>query len=438
MAKITEMTQLSPTMSEGLIVKWIKKVGDSIEPGDIIAEVETDKAVMEMEAFDSGTILAIVAEEGKRVKVGLPIAVIGKTSEDGSALAAEAKKKLESVSVATEVPKPVVVSKKEEAPKPSALEQKPVVTPAVTSPQAAKVAPVSRTSGRMLASPLAKAIALDKGIDITKVNGSGPDGRILKRDILNFVSTGGSVMSRKPKTSSREDQIIEISGMRQVIAKRLHDAKNNIPHFYLNLEFDAEPVFELRKKINSDLKALAEKKKEEPESISINDMITKACSIALVKVPEANSSWRDNHILQHGRIDIGIAVSLDGGLITPYVRGADSLSILEIHNEIKTLADKARKRKLKPEEYTDGTFTISNLGMFGVTNFSAIINEPEGALMAVGALIEKPVVKNGSIVPGKTITVTLSCDHRVVDGAVGARFLSEFKDLIEHPHKLLV
>ncbi|MCC6275584.1 MAG: 2-oxo acid dehydrogenase subunit E2 [Leptospiraceae bacterium] len=438
MAKITEMTQLSPTMSEGLIVKWIKKVGDSIEPGDIIAEVETDKAVMEMEAFDSGTILAIVAEEGKRVKVGLPIAVIGKTGEDGSALAAEAKKKLESVSVATEVPKPVVVSKKEEAPKPSALEQKPVVTPAVTSPQAAKVVPVSRTSGRMLASPLAKAIALDKGIDITKVNGSGPDGRILKRDILNFVSTGGSVMSRKPKTSSREDQIIEISGMRQVIAKRLHDAKNNIPHFYLNLEFDAEPVFELRKKINSDLKALAEKKKEEPESISINDMITKACSIALVKVPEANSSWRDNHILQHGRIDIGIAVSLDGGLITPYVRGADSLSILEIHNEIKTLADKARKRKLKPEEYTDGTFTISNLGMFGVTNFSAIINEPEGALMAVGALIEKPVVKNGSIVPGKTITVTLSCDHRVVDGAVGARFLSEFKDLIEHPHKLLV
>jgi len=438
MAKITEMTQLSPTMSEGLIVKWIKKAGDSIEPGDIIAEVETDKAVMEMEAFDSGTILAIVAEEGKRVKVGLPIAVIGKTGEDGSALAAEAKKKLESVSVATEVPKPVVVSKKEEAPKPSALEQKPVVTPAVTSPQATKVVPVSRTSGRMLASPLAKAIALDKGIDITKVNGSGPDGRILKRDILNFVSTGGSVMSRKPKTSSREDQIIEISGMRQVIAKRLHDAKNNIPHFYLNLEFDAEPVFELRKKINSDLKALAEKKKEEPESISINDMITKACSIALVKVPEANSSWRDNHILQHGRIDIGIAVSLDGGLITPYVRGADSLSILEIHNEIKTLADKARKRKLKPEEYTDGTFTISNLGMFGVTNFSAIINEPEGALMAVGALIEKPVVKNGSIVPGKTITVTLSCDHRVVDGAVGARFLSEFKDLIEHPHKLLV
>ncbi|NUM41996.1 MAG: 2-oxo acid dehydrogenase subunit E2, partial [Leptospiraceae bacterium] len=206
----------------------------------------------------------------------------------------------------------------------------------------------------------------------------------------------------------------------------------------LNLEFDAEPVFELRKKINSDLKSLAEKKKEEPESVSINDMITKACSIALVKVPEANSSWRGDHILRHGRVDIGIAVSLDGGLITPYVRGADSLSLLEIHHEIKALADKARKRKLKPDEYTDGTFTISNLGMFGISSFSAIINEPEGALMAVGSLVEKPVVKNGTIVAGKTITVTLSCDHRVVDGAVGAKFLSEFKDLIEHPHQLLV
>ncbi|MBE7412185.1 MAG: 2-oxo acid dehydrogenase subunit E2 [Leptospiraceae bacterium] len=438
MAKITEMTQLSPTMAEGLMVKWIKKIGDSIEPGDILAEVETDKAVMELEAFDSGTILSIIAEEGKKVKVGLPIAIIGKSGEDVSALIQEAKKKLEDGSISNPIPEPAKASSKaiEEPVKPSVQVDPPPSSVKVLEPPPKSFGiPVK---GKLIASPLAKSIALDKGLDITKVEGTGPGGRILKRDVLGFISNGKSQNRGRLNSAVTEDEIIEISGMRQVIAKRLHDAKNNIPHFYLNLEFDAEPVFELRKKINSDLKSLAEKKKEEPESVSINDMITKACSIALVKVPEANSSWRGDHILRHGRVDIGIAVSLDGGLITPYVRGADSLSLLEIHHEIKALADKARKRKLKPDEYTDGTFTISNLGMFGISSFSAIINEPEGALMAVGSLVEKPVVKNGTIVAGKTITVTLSCDHRVVDGAVGAKFLSEFKDLIEHPHQLLV
>ena len=225
--------------------------------------------------------------------------------------------------------------------------------------------------------------------------------------------------------------------MRKVIATRLHDAKNNIPHFYLNLEFDAEPVVKMRAMLNDDLKAAAERKKEKADTVSINDFIVKACSIALARVPEANSSWRGDHILEHGRIDIGIAVSVEGGLITPYVRNADRLSLIEVHSEIKVLAEKARVRKLKPEEFSDGTFTISNLGMFGITSFSAIINEPEAALMAVGGLVEKAIVRNGAIVAGKTITVTLSCDHRVVDGAVGARFLSEFKEIIEHPYTII-
>jgi len=281
-------------------------------------------------------------------------------------------------------------------------------------------------------------MALEKGIDINKVNGTGPDGRITKKDILGYIVSPAQKVSSGKSMVSKEEKIIEITGMRQAIAKRLHDAKNNIPHFYLSLEFNAEPVFEMRKKINADLKALADKKNEKAESISINDLIVKACSVTLERIPAVNSSWRGTHILQHGRIDIGIAVSIDGGLITPYVRNADTLTVLELHNEIKSLAERARKRKLKPEEYSDGTFTISNLGMFGITNFSAIINEPEGALMAVGVLIEKPVVKNGAIVTGKTITVTLSCDHRVVDGAIGASFLSEFKDIIEHPHWLMV
>ncbi|MCE9500235.1 MAG: 2-oxo acid dehydrogenase subunit E2 [Leptospira sp.] len=445
MAKIAEMTQLSPTMLEGLIVKWLKKIGDSVGPGEILAEVETDKAVMEMESYDSGTLLAILAEEGKKIKVGLPIAIIGKSGEDIAKITEEAKAKLNAGSIGTPVaPAPQKnpeTATRKEAQKPEVTvvaEQQPpsLKPPGTVSNGVSSNAP--RTTGRLHASPLAKAMALEKGIDIHKVNGSGPEGRITKKDILDFVISPAAKVSSKKNPPVNEEKMIEITGMRQAIAKRLHDAKNNIPHFYLNLEFDAEPVVEMRKKINADLKALAEKKKETPSSISINDLIVKACSVSLQRVPAVNSSWRGTHILQHGRIDIGIAVSIDGGLITPYVRNADELSVLKIHEDVKSLAERARKRKLKPEEYSDGTFTISNLGMFGITSFSAIINEPEAALMAIGALVEKPIVKDGTIVAGKTITVTLSCDHRVVDGAVGASFLSEFKDIIEHPHWLMV
>lgn len=449
MAKISEMTQLSPTMAEGLMVKWLKQVGDKLSPGDIIAEVETDKAVMEMEAYDSGVLLAIIAKEGVKVKVGLPVAIVGKAGEDVTNLIAEANAKLAAGAASTTAP---VAEKKAEpvevkSPFPKGGDEV-VNTTAVTSTPTPKppfpngdqggLKSPTRSGGRLLASPLAKSLALDKGIDITKVNGTGPEGRITKADILNYIANpkaGNTSSSRSFEV--KEEKKIEISGMRKVIATRLHDAKNNIPHFYLNLEFDAEPVVKMRAMLNDDLKAAAERKKEKADTVSINDFIVKACSIALARVPEANSSWRGDHILEHGRIDIGIAVSVEGGLITPYVRNADRLSLIEVHSEIKTLAEKARVRKLKPEEFTDGTFTISNLGMFGITSFSAIINEPEAALMAVGGLVEKAIVRNGAIVPGKTITVTLSCDHRVVDGAVGARFLSEFKDIIEHPYTII-
>lgn len=445
MAKISEMTQLSPTMAEGLMVKWLKQVGDKLSPGDIIAEVETDKAVMEMEAYDSGVLLAIIAKEGTKVKVGLPVAIVGKAGEDVTNLIAEANAKLAAgasatpTSVVEKKADPVPV-KKEATPTPVVVAPTQVVAPTTPAPirQEEFQKSPARNGGRLLASPLAKSLALDKGIDITKVNGTGPEGRITKADILNYIANpkaGNTGSSRSFEVKGEKK--IEISGMRKVIATRLHDAKNNIPHFYLNLEFDAEPVVKMRAMLNDDLKAAAERKKEKADTVSINDFIVKACSIALARVPEANSSWRGDHILEHGRIDIGIAVSVEGGLITPYVRNADRLSLIEVHSEIKTLAEKARVRKLKPEEFTDGTFTISNLGMFGITHFSAIINEPEAALMAVGGLVEKAIVRNGAIVPGKTITVTLSCDHRVVDGAVGARFLGEFKDIIEHPYTII-
>ena len=459
MAKISEMTQLSPTMAEGLMVKWLKQVGDKLSPGDIIAEVETDKAVMEMEAYDNGVLLAIIAKEGTKVKVGLPVAIVGKAGEDVTNLIAEANAKL--AAGAASAPAPVAEKKAEpvevKSPLPPAkalgdesrrVEAKggdeadtaiPVSsTPTPKPPFAKGGRGDSRTGGRLLASPLAKSLALDKGIDISKVAGTGPEGRITKADILNYIANpkaGNTSSSRSFEV--REEKKIEISGMIKVIATRLHDAKNNIPHFYLNLEFDAEPVVKMRAMLNDDLKAAAERKKEKADTVSINDFIVKACSIALARVPEANSSWRGDHILEHGRIDIGIAVSVEGGLITPYVRNADRLSLIEVHSEIKVLAEKARVRKLKPEEFSDGTFTISNLGMFGITSFSAIINEPEAALMAVGGLVEKAIVRNGAIVAGKTITVTLSCDHRVVDGAVGARFLSEFKEIIEHPYTII-
>lgn len=275
---------------------------------------------------------------------------------------------------------------------------------------------------------MAKNLALQKGVDLGEVIGSGPGGRIIKRDLLAYQESGSV---KKSTFVKRQDRKLEITGMRKTIASRLAHSTSTIPHFYLTLELDATPLDTLRNSYNKDLKL------EGSSKISLNDLIIKACSLSLKEVPEVNSSWREDYILEHGRIDIGVAVSIEGGLITPYIRNADQKSVSEIGREIKELASRARERKLKPAEYTDGTFTVSNLGMFGISSFTAVINEPEAAILAVGALVEKPVLKEGSIVVGKTLNVTLSCDHRVVDGATGARFLSSFRDYTEYPLRLL-
>ncbi|MDI7189906.1 dihydrolipoamide acetyltransferase family protein [Leptospira santarosai] len=467
MAKIAEMTQLSPTMSEGKIVRWLKQKGDSVSPGEIIAEVETDKAVMEMEAFETGVLLEILAPEGSLLPVGAPVAIIGKSGEDVSTLVETAKKSIPakkegsvpnvnvsagtptSTSPATSTAGPTVTSENvSSSDRQTSSEVSNVSDNKGEFPRANTTSAANRqstktsygseessTSSRgvhggspIKASPLAKNLAFQKGIDLGEVIGSGPGGRIIKRDVLSHQSSGDD----RSSFVKRQDRKLELTGMRKTIASRLAHSASTIPHFYLTTELNAGPIEDLRNSINMDLGFNGQGK------ISVNDFILKACSYVLLQVPEINSSWRNDHILEHGRVDIGVAVSIEGGLVTPYVRNADRKTVLEISREIKGLASRARDRKLKPGEYTDGTFTVSNLGMFGVSSFTAVINEPEAAILAVGALVEKPVIKEGNIVAGKTLNVTLSCDHRVVDGATGARFLSLFRDLMEHPLRLLI
>ncbi|EKO61294.1 dihydrolipoamide acetyltransferase family protein [Leptospira kirschneri] len=453
MAKIAEMTQLSPTMAEGKIVRWIKQKGDPVSPGEIIAEVETDKAVMEMEAFETGTLLEILAPEGTLLPVGAPVAIIGKQGEDISTLVETAKKsipaKKESSTTQGQAPTSAQsatsqssttsqsdTTKSSPSSSKFTIEEQSEVS--TQSPAFSKEQTISykhgsqetqtNRSGPIKVSPLAKNLALQKGVDLGEVTGSGPGGRIIKRDVLSYQESGGG---KKNSFVKRQDRKLELTGMRKTIASRLSHSTSTIPHFYLTLELDANPLDSLRNSYNQDLKL------EGSSKISLNDLIIKACSLSLREVPEVNSSWREDHILEHGRIDIGIAVSIEGGLITPYVRNADQKSVSEISLEIKELASRARERKLKPGEYTDGTFTVSNLGMFGISSFTAVINEPEAAILAVGALVQKPVIKEGNIVAGKTLNVTLSCDHRIVDGATGARFLSSFREFTEHPIRLL-
>ncbi|EMS87097.1 dihydrolipoamide acetyltransferase family protein [Leptospira noguchii] len=452
MAKIAEMTQLSPTMAEGKIVRWIKQKGDPVSPGEIIAEVETDKAVMEMEAFETGTLLEILAPEGTLIPVGAPVAIIGKQGEDISTLVETAKKSIPTKKENTvqttsqssttsqsdttqtsfgteqnETTQSIPYSSKFTTEEQNKIYQSPTFSEEQTTSY--KHGSQTTQTGRSgPISPLAKKLAFQKGVDLGEVIGSGPGGRIIKRDILSYQESGGG---KKGSFVKRHDRKLELTGMRKTIASRLSHSTSTIPHFYLTLELDANPLDSLRNSYNQDLKL------EGPLKISLNDLIIKACSLSLKDVPEVNSSWKEDHILEHGRIDIGVAVSIEGGLITPYIRNADQKSVSEISLEIKELASRARERKLKPGEYTDGTFTVSNLGMFGISSFTAVINEPEAAILAVGALVKKPVLKEGNIVAGKTLSVTLSCDHRVVDGATGARFLSSFREYTERPLRLL-
>lgn len=410
MAEVIRMPKMSDTMTEGVIVSWLKQVGDDIKPGDILAEVETDKATMELENYVKGTLLHIGIPAGGSVPVDALIAIVGQKGEDISALLNGA-------------PAPAAA--------PAKAEETKVETAAPTAPAPAPVANTSNDS-RVKASPLAKKIADEKGIDLNSVSGSGDGGRIVKRDVETFTpaaKTAGAPSITLPTVVGQESyEEVPVSQMRKVIARRLGESKHTAPHFYLTMSINMDKAIEARK-------AMLE---FSPVKISVNDIIIKAVAGALRKNPAANSSWLGDKIRYNHHINIGVAVAIEDGLIVPVVKFADSKSLSHISAEVKELADKAKNKKLQPSEFEGNTFTISNLGMFGIDEFTAIINPPDACILAVGAAKETVVVENGQMKVANVMKVTLSCDHRVVDGAVGSAFLKTLKELLENPVKLLV
>ena len=407
MAEVIRMPKMSDTMTDGVIVAWHKKVGDDVKSGDILAEVETDKATMELENYVKGTLLHIGIEAGQSVPVDAIIAIVGAKGEDFSALLTSA---------------PVSIASKEE------VKVETSSTP-ITIESTNQTTPIDSDT-RLKASPLAKKIAEDKGVDLSKVPGSGDNGRIVKRDVENFTpSTSSKHTVTIPSivgTESFED--IAVSQMRKAIARRLSESKNGAPHFYLTMSITMDKVIEARKVMND----------ISPVKISVNDIIIKAVAASLRKNPKANSSWMGDKIRMNNHIHIGVAVAIEDGLIVPVVKFADNKTISHISAEVKELADKAKNKKLAPAEFEGSTFTISNLGMFGIDQFTAIINPPESCILAVGAAKETVVVENGQMKIANVMKVTLSCDHRSVDGAVGSAFLQTLKDLLENPVRLLV
>ena len=427
MAEIIRMPKMSDTMEEGVIAGWLKKVGEEVKSGDILAEVETDKATMELESYDDGFLLHIGINEGESVPVDGVIAIIGEKDEDVSGILNELKSDV------------IEQNKKEiEEPEstPSEIEDKNIPVEEVkeeTDPvKEIKKDTISENDIRVKASPLAKKLAIEKGINISNVSGSGDGGRITKKDIENFspvASTDTKSGIILPKIHSEESyQEIPVSQMRKTISKRLAESKFSAPHFYLTMEIDMKNCIEGRKKINesSEIK------------ISFNDIILKACAVALRKHPMVNSSFLGDKIRINHHVHIGVAVAVDEGLLVPVIRFADNKSLSHISSEVKSLAGKAKSKQLQPSDWEGNTFTISNLGMFGIDEFTAIINPNDSCILAVGGIRNTPVVKNGEIVPGNLMKVTLSCDHRIVDGATGSSFLKSVKELIEDPIKILV
>jgi pyruvate dehydrogenase E2 component (dihydrolipoamide acetyltransferase) len=404
---IITMPRLSDTMEEGTVASWLKKEGDSVEEGDILAEIETDKATMEFESFYSGTLLKIGIAEGETAKVDALLAIIGPAGTDVSNINMKSKPDTAKETVKEEVTAPVKEPKKAEEPKPAA--------------------PVTLNNGRIFASPLAKRLAEEKGISLASVRGSGENGRIVKRDIENFQPAAASVSAYVPVGEESFEELTN-SQMRKTIAKRLGESKFTAPHYYLTVELDMDNAIASRTAINS-----------APEvKISFNDMIVKACAMALRKHPQVNSQWADKVTRIAKHIHIGVAVAVDEGLVVPVLKFADGMTFSQIGASVKELATKARDKKLTPEEMQGSTFTVSNLGMFGIKEFTSIINQPNSAILSVGAIVEKPVVKNGVIAIGNTMTVTLACDHRTVDGATGAKFLQTLKQYIENPVTMFV
>ncbi|MBY0292411.1 MAG: pyruvate dehydrogenase complex dihydrolipoamide acetyltransferase [Alphaproteobacteria bacterium] len=409
------MPALSPTMTEGNLVKWHKKEGETVKAGDVIAEIETDKATMEVEAVDEGSLGKIIVPEGTEgVKVNQ---VIGLLLEEGENASALENTKTEAL---------LKPEKKEDSPLPSpeTKTELKVIHHQTVAPQ----------GSRMFATPLARRIAEKENLNLESITGSGPRGRIIKADVEQALTQGGTLNSSPPSAllSGYEPtyKVMPTSNIRKIIAKRLVEAKQTIPHFYLTVECEINALLKAREQIN--------KRAEGAYKLSVNDFVIKACGVALTRVPSANASWIEDQIYQYTSADVSVAVAIEGGLITPVIRQAGTRGLIEISHEMKALALRARDGKLKPEEFQGGTFSLSNLGMYGVKEFSAIINPPQGCILAVGMGEERPIVKEGVLTVATLMTCTLSVDHRVVDGAVGAQFLKVFKELIENPVMMIL
>jgi pyruvate dehydrogenase E2 component (dihydrolipoamide acetyltransferase) len=484
MAQIIGLPKLSPTMEEGVLVRWTKKEGDKVSPGDLVAEVETDKANMDFNIEDEGTLLKLLVKEGETVKLGAPVAIIGKPGEDVSDLMEKAKsggggggaEDSANAPAAKKDPKqseqkPEAQSKKQ--PPPQAKEKDAKPEPKAEKKPEKKPDTGGKTDGKpsdgkVLASPLAKSLAIELGIDLRQLQGSGPGGRIVERDVRaaadgQATHHGGNgradededtdpsdkdedETTQKADKSDQQQTAIAVrlprqipageddyedvpaSNMRRRIAARLTEAKRDVPHFYLMRKLDAAPLLGFRQRLND---LLGDRGK-----VSVNDLVIKAVALALRRVPECNASWEGEAIRRYNRVHIGVAVAIEDGLVTPVVRDADQKGIGAIAAEVKDLAERAKSKKLKSHEITGSTFTVSNLGMFGIERFTAIINPPEGGILAVGTTVDEPVVQGDKIVPGKRMTVTMSCDHRVIDGALGARWLQAFAELFEKPESL--
>ena len=416
---VVTMPRLSDTMEEGTVATWLKKVGDSVEEGDILAEIETDKATMEFESFQSGTLLFIGLQEGDSAKVDELLAIIGPAGTDVSGVAS---------SFSAAAP-----AAKAEAPKAEAKKEASKSAPAPAAPSKPKTSAPAPTpvtvDGRVHVSPLAKKLAEDKGINLTKIQGSGENGRIVKRDIENYEPATSAAAAGKFVPSGQEDfDEVDNSQMRKAIAKALTNSKFSAPHYYLSVEFDMENAMSFRAQFNS----IPDTK------ISYNDIVVKACALALKQHPQVNSQWFADKMRLNNHVHIGVAVAVPDGLVVPVVKFANEQSLPQIGGAVRELAGKAKNKKLTPDEMQGSTFTVSNLGMFGIDTFTSIINQPNSAILSVGNIVEKPVVKNGQIVVGHTMKLSLACDHRTVDGATGALFLQTLKGYIENPVTMLV
>ena len=419
MAEVIYMPKLSDTMLEGVVAEWTKKVGDTVKNGEVLAEIETDKATMEFESFYDGVLLYIGVEKGKAAPVNAILAIIGEKGEDVSALIAGGN--TPAPAAETEKAEPVIAT-------PTPAPVAPSVPAAVVAPVAVS-APVANAGDRIFASPLAKKIAEEKGIDIHAVAGTGEAGRIVKRDVDHYVPYTPAQRTFSAAPAGTESFVDEtVSQMRKTIARRLAESKFTAPHFYLTLDIDMDNAIKARKSMNQ----------VEGVKVSFNDMVVKAVAMALKLNPNVNSSWLGDVIRRNHHVHIGVAVAVEDGLLVPVVRFADTKGLTQIGAEVKEFAQKAKDKKLQPSDWEGNTFTISNLGMFGIESFTAIVNPPDSCILAIGGIKEVPVVKNGQVVPGNVMKVTLSCDHRVVDGATGSAFLQTFKGFMENPVNMLL